>query len=197
MHQQQRSWLASAGHDPEGHCDAFRLIVRRTLFHRTFNRCGEIGLLPGEAAILVRRAAEMTVGGGAPVDRPVELEGAADVGRRQAEQLRQDLLELLFFHLAGAVGVDQNRHRIGDTDRVGDLDRAALGNAGGHHVLGEIARSVGCRAVDLGRVLAGEGAAAVRRVTAVGVDDDLAPGEAAVAVGTADDEIAGRVDQEV
>ena len=45
---------------------------------------GEVGLLPGEAAVLVRRAAEMAVGRGAAVDRPVELERAADVGRASA-----------------------------------------------------------------------------------------------------------------
>ena len=37
----------------------------------------------------------------------------------------------------------------------------------------------------------------MRGVTAIGIDDDLAAGETAVAIGAADDEIAGRVDQEV
>ena len=90
------------------------------------------------------------------------------------------------------VGVD--RQRPGDADGVGELQRAAVGEARGDDVLGEIARGIGGRAVDLGRVLAGEGAAAMRRRAAVGVDDDLAPGEAAIAVGAADEELAGRVD---
>ena len=72
-----------------------------------------------------------------------------------------------------------------------------FGEAGRDDVLGEIARRISGRAVDLGRVLAGERAAAMRRVAAVGVDDDLAAGEAAIAVRAADDEIAGRIDQEV
>ena len=72
--------------------------------------------------------------------------------------------------------------------------RAAVGEAGGDDVLGEIARGIGGRAVDLGRVLAREGAAAMRGRAAIGVDDDLAAGEAAIAVGAADDELAGRVD---
>src|SRR5262249_51254070 len=76
-------------------------------------------------------------------------------------------------------------------------DRAAFGNAGGDDVLGEIARGIGGRAVDLGRVLAGEGAAAGRGVAAIGVDDDFAASEAAVPVGAADYEIAGRIDQEI
>src|SRR5699024_3461473 len=62
-------------------------------------------------------------------------------------------------------------------------------------VLGDPARGVGGRAVHLRRVLAGEGAATVAGHAAVGVDDDLAPGETAVTHRTADDEPAGRVDQ--
>ena len=41
----------------------------------------QIGLLPREAAVLVGRAAEVAVGRGAAIDRLVELERAADVGR--------------------------------------------------------------------------------------------------------------------
>jgi hypothetical protein len=44
-------------------------------------------------------------------------------------------------------------------------------------------------------ILAGEGAAAVTAHAAVGVDDDLAAGQAGVALRPADDEFAGRVDQ--
>ena len=80
-----------------------------------------------------------------------------------------------------------------DADRVGDLNLAALGEAGGDDVLGDPARGVGGRAVDLRRVLAGEGAATVAGHAAVGVDDDLAAGEARVADGAADDEASGRV----
>ena len=58
------------------------------LLHRALDRRGEVGLFPGEAAILVGRAAEMAVGRGAPVDRAVELERAADVGRASAGTAR-------------------------------------------------------------------------------------------------------------
>ena len=118
----------------------------------------------------------------------------ADAARRQVHHLAQRLLELGLVDLAGAVQVDIDRQRLGDADGVGELDRAAVGEAGRDDVLGEIARGIGGRAVDLGRILAGEGAAAMRRRAAIGVDDDLAAGEAAVAVRAADDELAGRVD---
>ena len=78
-----------------------------------------------------------------------------------------------------------------DADRVGDLDLAAVGQAGRDDVLGHVAGRVGGRAVDLARVLARERAAAVAGHAAVGVDDDLAAGEARVADRAADDE-AGR-----
>src|SRR3954470_16203723 len=97
----------------------------------------------------------------------------------------------------GAVPVDVERPRLGGSDRVGELDRAALRNTGGDDVLGEVAGDIGCRAVDLGRVLAREGAAAMRAGPAVGIDDDLAAGEAGIAVGAANLEIAGRVDEDV
>ena len=99
--------------------------------------------------------------------------------------------------LLGPERLHHHRHRVGDADRVGDLHLAAVGQAGGHDVLGHVAGRVGGRAVDLARVLAGERAAAVAGHAAVGVDDDLAAGEARVADGAADHEAAGRVDEEV
>ena len=103
--------------------------------------------------------------------------------------------ELLVGDLAGTVGIDQDGRGLGHTDGVADLHRAALGQAGSHDVLGHVAGGVGSRAVDLGRILAGEGATAVRCGTAVGVDDDLAAGQAAVTLRATDDEAAGGVDQ--
>ena len=95
----------------------------------------------------------------------------------------------------GAERLDHDRDRMGDADRVGHLHLAAIGEPGGDHVLRDPARGVRGGAVDLGRVLAREGAAAMARHAAVGVDDDLAPGQAAVAHRTADHEAARRVDE--
>ena len=104
--------------------------------------------------------------------------------------------EHLFRHLARAVRVDQHRDRLGDADGVGELHGAAIGQIGRDDVLRDVARHVARRAVDLRRILARERAAAVRGRAAVGVDDDLAAGEAGVAVRAADHEAAGRVDQD-
>src|SRR3954452_18759577 len=73
------------------------------LLQRALELAHEVGLLPGEAAVLFRGAAEVAVGRRAAVDRPVQLQRAADVGRRQPEDLRQHLGELALVDLAGAV----------------------------------------------------------------------------------------------
>ena len=74
---------------------------------------------------------------------------------------------------------------------------ASSSETGGHDVLGNITAGVGSGTVNLRGVLAGEGAAAVRAVAAVRVDDDLSAGQAGITVGAADDEIAGGVDVDV
>ena len=79
-------------------------------------------------------------------------------------------------------------------DGVGQLDLAFLRQTGSNEVLRNIARHIGGAAVNLRRVLAGEGTSAVSGVAAVGVYDDLTAGQAGVAHRTADDESSGRVD---
>src|SRR4051794_22547461 len=106
---------------------------------------GEVGLLPGEPALIVRRAAEMTVRRGARIDRLVEIEMLADAARGQVHGFGHDLLELVLGHVAGAVGVDVDRQRPRYADRVGELQGAAAGEAGGDDVLGYVARRIGRR----------------------------------------------------
>src|SRR5690606_39808012 len=89
----------------------------------------------------------------------------ADAARGQAAELvdaEDRLLDPVVSDGAGPVRVDVERKRLRHADRIGELDRAAPGEAGGNDVLGEVAADVGRRAVDLGRVLARERAAAVR-----------------------------------
>src|SRR3546814_21105041 len=64
--------------------------------------------------------------------------------------------------LAGAVQVDIDRQRLGDADRIAELNRAAAREPRGDDILRQITRDICRRAVDLGRILAAERAAAVR-----------------------------------
>ena len=148
-----------------------------------------LGLLPGELA-----ASKVAVRGGLVVDRLPQVELLDDHARAQVKVLLDDLDELRVALAAGAVRVDVDGQRLGDTDDVGELDERAAAEARGDEGLGDPARGVRGRAVDLGPVLAGEGAAAVGAPAAVRVDDDLASGDAGVALGPADDEAARRLD---
>src|ERR1700712_5195478 len=112
------------------------------VLNRALQRLGEIGLFPRKTALIVRGAAEMAVGRGAGVDRPVEIEMGADAARGQVHRFRDGLLELVLAHLPGAVGVDIDRQRPRHADGVSKLQRAAVGKACSDDVLGEIARGI-------------------------------------------------------
>ena len=88
--------------------------------------------------------------------------------------------------LAGPLGVNVDADRLGDADRVGQLDLARSARPRGHDVLGDVSGHVGGRSVNLGGVLAAEGAAAVPAHAAVGIHDDLAAGHARIAMRAAD-----------
>src|SRR6516164_4854668 len=119
----------------------------------------------------------------------------ADAARRQVHELAKHSLELGNVELVGVLTeIDVDRQRLGYTDGIGELDGAAISETCRHHVLGEIARGVGSRAVNLGGILAGKSAPAVRSRPPVGVDDDLATGEPAIPIGSADEELTRRID---
>src|SRR6202022_2964647 len=139
----------------------------------------QIRVFPGKTAFGVGRAAEMAVSGSARVNRTVKLKVFPDAAWGKAHNLEEGRLELFFRDLAGAVGIDIDRQRFGDTDCIGKLERAALGEPGGDDVLGEIPRGIGGGAIDLCRILARKCPAAMRRRPAIGVDDDLTAGPAA------------------
>ena len=93
----------------------------------------------------------------------------------------------------GAEAVDVDAHRVGDADRVRDLDLAAVGEAGGDDVLRDVAGGVPRRAVDLRRILPREGAAAVRRAPPYVSTTILRPVSPVSPIRAADHELAGRV----
>jgi len=138
----------------------------------------------------------VTVGGGLLVDGVFELEILDDLARAKVEVVLDDLQKLLFALRRGAVAEDGDGEGFGDTDGVGDLDQDALAESGLDEGLGDPASGVGGRTIHLGEVLAGEGAATVGAPTAVRVHDDLTSGQTGVSHGTADDELAGRLQVE-
>ena len=75
---------------------------------------------------LVAGAAEVAVGGGLAEDRPVQVEVAAEGARAEVELVLDQPRDLGVGELAGAEGLDHQRDRLGDADRVGDLNLAAL-----------------------------------------------------------------------
>ena len=153
-----------------------------------------IGGLPREVVVL---APEVPICSRLLVDRTVELQVLAKRAWAQVEVLADQLEDPGAADVFGAERLDHQRHGARHADRVGDLHLDAVGETGRDDVLGYVAGGVGGRAVHLGRVLAGERAAAVASHAAVRVDDDLAPREAAVAHRTADHKPSGRVDEEV
>ena len=94
--------------------------------------------------------------------------------------------DFLLGHLVRAVGIHEQRNGVGHADGIGDLQFALVREPRRDDVLADIARHVRRAAVDLGAVFARKGAAAVRAPAAVGIDDDLAPREAAVPFRPAD-----------
>ena len=138
----------------------------------------------------------MTVVGGEVVDRAAQVEVADDGAGAQVKMRIDQAGDLGIGDVAGAEGLHVDGEGARHTDGVGDLDLDAAGEAGGDHVLGSPARGVSGGAVHLCGILAGEGAAAVTAHAAVGIDDDLAPGDAGISHGSADDEAAGGVDEE-
>lgn len=148
-----------------------------------------LDLLPSELL-----ATEVSVAGGSLEDGLVEAEVADDATGAEVKVLLHELHEGLLVVLGGAVSVDVDGERVGNTNGVGELDADTVAEVVGHEGLGDPAGGVGGGTVDLGAVLAGEGTASVGAPTSVSVDDDLSAGEAGVTVGSADDEAAGGVD---
>jgi hypothetical protein len=142
-----------------------------------------LGLLPGEFLV-----GEVAVLSGLEVDGVDEVEFLDDDTGTEVKVLLDDVYELIGRLVRGAVGLDEEGEGLGDTDSVGKLNECAAGQLGVDERLGDPAREVGSRTVDLGVVLAGEGTTTVGSPTTVGVDDDLAASETGITLGSTDDE---------
>src|SRR5207244_3866057 len=156
-------------------------------------RLGLVGSLPGKGRQL---AAEVAVPGGFLIDRPAQVECLDDAGRRQLEVFANELGDLVVGQPVHGRVVRRgpDAQRVGIANGVRQLHLTLRGQTRLDDILGDVTGHVRGRAIHLGRVLAAEGAAAVPAPAAVGIDNDLAPGQAAVAVRAAFQEAAGGVD---
>src|SRR5439155_17297787 len=133
--------------------------LRRSAHREDWLRLGQAGF-GGEERRLVRSLprqveigpAEVAVGGRLAIDGPEELEGVDDRGRPQVEMPLDDRLDPLVRDPSGAERLDGEADRAGDPDAVRHLDLEAVGEAGRDDVLGDPARRIGARPVDLRRV---------------------------------------------
>ena len=136
----------------------------------------------------------MSVGRRLPVNRTTQIQRLDNALRRQLEIGPNQIGNHAFVNLRSAEGIDQDADRFGNANGVGQLHFAAIGQAGGNNVLGDIARHVASRAIDLRRIFAAECATAVTSHATVGVHNDLAAGQSGVAHRTTDDEAARGID---
>ena len=136
----------------------------------------------------------MTIGGRLAVDGATQVEVVDDGARTQVEDLVHRTLDIGLGNVRRAERLDHDGDRLRDADSISNLNLATVGQVSSHHVLRNPTSGVSSGAVNLRAVLAGERAAAVTAHAAIGVDNNLAAGEAAVAHRSADDEATGRVD---
>src|SRR5580704_3850642 len=152
---------------------------------------GFVGAFPGEAGA---GAAEVAVGRCGPVYRAAQVERLDNALGRQLEECANHFGDLRIRDSARAESVCHYGNGLGDADGIGQLDFYFRGQAGGYEILRDVARHVAGGAVNFCGVFAGQSATAVTAVTAVGVHDNFASGEAGIAHGTAGDEAAGGID---
>src|ERR1035437_7668234 len=150
-----------------------------------------VGPFPGEIWVA---AAEVPVGRGLAIDRTAQVERLDDLARLQLEVCPHQARNQMGINLLGSEGIPQYADGVSHSDRVRELHFAAIRQSGSHDVLGDVARHVRSRAIDLRRILAAERAAAVASHAAVRVHDDLASGQTGIAHGSADHKTPGGID---
>ena len=134
------------------------------------------------------------VGSSLEINRALQVEHLDQAFRPKIEVLPHEIDDAFFGQAGRAEGIYGDRRGLCHADRIGDLDLTAIRQACRDDVLGHVASRVGGAAVYLGRILAGKCAAAVPGRPAVGIDNDLAARETAVAKRTPDNELPGGVD---
>src|ERR1700692_1350694 len=98
----------------------------------------------------------MSVGCGLAINGPPQIERFNDLARLEFEVCADQIRNEIVVNLRGSESIPANADWISNSNGVSELNFAALGNAGSHDVLRNIARHVRGRTIDLGRILAAE-----------------------------------------
>ena len=80
-------------------------------------------------------ASEMPIGSAGGIDRISKLQMLANAARGQVHHFTDGLDQTVFGNRSRAMGIDQQRQGLGNTNRIGDLDRAFIGQTSGNDVL--------------------------------------------------------------
>ena len=141
----------------------------------------------------------MTEGGGLLVDWSLQIELLDDGSWSEAEVVLDDSDEIVIGHtlLDGSVRVDVDGEWVSETNGVGDLDEASVGEAVGNDGLGDVSSVVGSRSVDLGLILSGESTSTMWAPSTIGVDNNFSSSETGIGGWTTNVELARWVDDDL
>ena len=138
----------------------------------------------------------MAVCGKRTVNRLFQIKVADDGRGTEIENLFNSLPESIVTDSACSAGIYQDRNRLCNADGISKLNLAAFRQTGCNNILSHIAGGIGCAAVNFCGILSREGTAAVRSTAAVGIHNDFSAGKAGISLRAADDETAGRVNED-
>ena len=130
------------------------------------------------------------------VNRSSQIKHLYNSGRTQVKVLPYNLNQSAVRYFSCAECIHGNRSRLSYADGIGKLNLAAFCQSCRHNIFRGITCCVSGRAVNLGAVLSGKRAAAVARLSAVGIHDNLSACKSAVSVGSADYKASCRIDKE-
>ena len=107
------------------------------------------------------------------IDGSPQIEVVNYSAGRKWKQFDNCFADLCIVHLAGTLRIDMYANWLGNTDRISQLDFAAVRQTGSNNVFRNVPRHVSGATVDLSRILTAERTATMSPPTAVGIDDNL------------------------
>ena len=131
-----------------------------------------IDLFPTEPA-----AAEMPVGSRSTVDRTAQLQTVNNGSRAHIEMLVYQFCKAVIRQLACAESIDSQADRPCNADCISHGYLCTFTQTGSDQILGCMACSIRSTAVNLAGILTAKGATAMRAVTTVGINNNLASGD--------------------